>query len=209
MRRSAPMPVPRRYDSARAACVAPRASLGRLRSLMQAPVAPAFNRSPHSSSPAVSDTASAPALQADIMCGPSSPEVSDSVMEEPGAREYCSPGAQSDTPPEITWVGEAGYGSQRLHAHAASSGPSKRDGCGSPAQRLAQRGDPVAASISSRAAPCAGSPGRAAPSLFDGNPSSFVAAASDLNRRHLGYEGAEIIQSPADTNPPRPSLISG
>src|SRR5215510_5389483 len=85
MRRSAPMRAPRRYDSARAACVAPRASLGRLRSLIQAPVAPAFNRSPHSSSPAISDTASAPALQVDIMCGPSSPEVSDSVMEEPGA----------------------------------------------------------------------------------------------------------------------------
>jgi len=52
--------------------------------MIQVSVAPAASRSPHSSSPTVSDTAKAPALQVDVMCGPSSPEVSYSVMEELG-----------------------------------------------------------------------------------------------------------------------------
>src|SRR5262245_61528338 len=85
MRRSAPMPAPRRYDSARAVCVAPRASLGRLRSMIQTSLAAVSNRSPHSSSPAISDTGRASILQVDIICGTSSVEVSYSVMEEPGA----------------------------------------------------------------------------------------------------------------------------
>src|SRR5215831_16185330 len=85
------MRVPRRYDSARAVCAAPRVSLGRLQGMIQVSVAPAASWSPHSSSPAMSDTAKAPALQVDVIYGPSSPEVSYSVMEEPAPRPSSPP----------------------------------------------------------------------------------------------------------------------
>src|SRR4030095_4715614 len=105
------MRVLRRYDSARAGCAAPRASLGRLRSMIHASVAPASNRSPHSSSPAISDTARAPALQVEY---PVRPLITRGVLLGDGrARTSPRTRAMSEDLKYLYWE-VTGYGSQRL-----------------------------------------------------------------------------------------------
>jgi DinB superfamily len=54
--------------------------------MIQVSVAPVASRSPHSRSPVMLDTATTSSLQVGVVRGHSSPQVSESVMEEPGAR---------------------------------------------------------------------------------------------------------------------------